>query len=119
MVYFFSIFLQGWGNRKGNVWLQLRRIPSQPTTPHPDEHLKIAEIKPERLGVAPHSMAKATDTITDSEDIVKLAKPGDYYQVRAHHMFSRILNFLFLFVTVIFLKITSYIYHNVISEYLT
>ena len=58
--------------------------------------LKIAEIKPERLGVAPHSMAKATDTITDSEDIVKLAKPGDYYQVRTHHIFSRILNFLFL-----------------------
>ena len=49
--------------------------------PNPNEHLKIAEIKPERLGVAPHSMAKATDTITDSEDIVKLAKPGDYYQV--------------------------------------
>ena len=62
--------------------------------PNPNEHLNIAEIKPERLGVAPHSMAKATDTITDSEDIVKLAKPGDYYQVmknigHAHHMFSQ------------------------------
>ena len=43
-------------------------------------------------------MAKATDTITDSEDIVKLAKPGDYYQVRAHHMFSRILNLLYAIV---------------------
>ena len=49
-------------------------------------------------------MAKATDTITDSEDIVKLAKPGDYYQVRTHHMFSRILNFLFLFVKFMFSK---------------
>ena len=67
-----------------------------PKSKHQPEHLKIAEIKPERLGVAPHSMAKATDTITDSEDIVKLAKPGDYYQVCAHHMFSRILNFLFV-----------------------
>ena len=68
-----------------------------PNRPIPPVHLKIAEIKPERLGVAPHSMAKATDTITDSEDIVKLAKPGDYYQVHAYHMFLRILNFLFLF----------------------
>ena len=76
----------------------MRRTPTPRPNPNPSEHLKIAEIKPERLGVAPHSMAKATDTITDSEEIARLAKPGDYYQVRAHHMFSRILNFLLVIV---------------------
>ena len=80
----------------------MRRTPTPRSNPNPNEHLKIAEIKPERLGVAPHSMAKATDTITDSEDIVKLAKPGDYYQVmknigQAHHMFSRFLNLRIFF----------------------
>ena len=63
-------------------------------------------------------MAKATDTITDSEDIVKLAKPGDYYQVRTHHMFSRILNFLFLFVKFMFSKKATKI-DKIFTVYLT
>ena len=83
----------------------MKRIP--PNRPIPPVHPKIAEIKPERLGVAPHSMAKATDTITDSEDIVTLAKPGDYYQVmknigQAHHMFSRFLNLRIIFHKIFF-----------------
>ena len=32
-----------------------------------------------RIGIAPHSLAEVVDTLTD--DIVKLAKPGDYYQI--------------------------------------
>ena len=38
-------------------------------------------MKSSQLGIAPHSLAKAMDTVLDHEDIVKLAKPGDYYQV--------------------------------------
>ena len=35
----------------------------------------------DRFGKAPHNLTKATDTLTHEENVVKLAKPGDYYQV--------------------------------------
>jgi len=38
-------------------------------------------MKPKRFGVAPHSLAEAVHTFTETDDIVKLAKPGDYYQI--------------------------------------
>merc|ERR1719219_945494 len=68
---------QGWGNQKGQVWLQLRR----PLAVSKGAFETIAEMDSDKFGIAPHKLANATDTLTPSENVVKLAKPGDYYQV--------------------------------------
>ena len=73
-----STFLsQGYGNRKGQVWLQLRR----PSTESQDAYEVIAEMSQDRFGFAPYTMEDVSDTIASSENVVELAKPGDYYQV--------------------------------------
>ena len=41
----------------------------------------ITEMKAERFGIAPHEETEVCDILTDKEDIVKLAKPGDFYQI--------------------------------------
>ena len=38
-------------------------------------------MKAERFGIAPHEETDARDILTQKEDIVKLAKPGDFYQI--------------------------------------
>ena len=38
-------------------------------------------MKSERFGIAPHKEDDAVDTLTEKEDIIKLARPGDYYQI--------------------------------------
>ena len=38
-------------------------------------------MKSGRFGIAPHEEADAIDTLTEKEDIVKLARPGDFYQI--------------------------------------
>lgn len=68
---------QGWGNRKGQVWLKLHR--PVPSTQEEDE--LIFQMEPETFGIAPHSLAESVNTLTETDDIVKLAKPGDYYQI--------------------------------------
>ena len=35
----------------------------------------------DKFGIAPHKFETADHTLTQSEDIVKLAKAGDYYQI--------------------------------------
>jgi len=78
---------EGWGNKMGHVWLQLFR-PSE--FKHPEgfggklEYFQpklITEMKAERFGIAPHEETEVCDILTDKEDIVKLAKPGDFYQI--------------------------------------
>jgi len=68
---------QGWGNQKGRVWLQLCR----PLASSQNDFEIIDEMPVERFGLAPHKWAEVTDTLTSEENIVNLAKTGDYYQV--------------------------------------
>lgn len=72
---------QGYGNRKGQVWLQLRR-PINPKRNRVDGECElIFEMESDKFGIAPHKFETADHTLTQSEDIVKLAKAGDYYQI--------------------------------------
>ena len=41
----------------------------------------IFEMESDKFGIAPHKFETADHTLTQSEDIVKLAKAGDYYQI--------------------------------------
>ena len=41
----------------------------------------IFEMESDKFGIAPHNFEMADHTLTQSEDIVKLAKAGDYYQI--------------------------------------
>ena len=46
-----------------------------------EEYELIFQMEPNTFGIAPHSLAEAVNTIAETDDIVKLAKPGDYYQI--------------------------------------
>ena len=41
----------------------------------------IFEQDSHKFGIAPHSFETTNHTLTQSEEIVKLAKAGDYYQI--------------------------------------
>ena len=41
----------------------------------------IFEQDSQKFGIAPHSFETTNHTLTQSEEIVKLAKAGDYYQI--------------------------------------
>ena len=71
------IFQQGFLNQKGHVWLQLHR----PSASSRSKSELIHELHFRRFGVAPHEWEEITDTLTSEENIVKLAKAGDYYQI--------------------------------------
>jgi len=80
------------GNRKGQVWLKLLR-------PRKNEQAKlITEMRPHRFGIAPHQKPKkmpqeefvlncvefednANEVLTQTDEIVKLAQPGDYFEI--------------------------------------
>ena len=59
------------------MWLKLYR----PVLSSQEEYELIFQMEPNTFGIAPHSLAEAVNTITETDDIVKLAKPGDYYQI--------------------------------------
>ena len=73
----YFIFQQGFLNQKGHVWLQLHR----PSSSSQNTSQLIHELHFRRFGVAPHEWEEVTDTLTSEENIVKLAKAGDYYQI--------------------------------------
>ena len=57
--------------------MQLHR----PSASSQNESQLIHELHFRRFGVAPHEWEEVTDTLTSEENIVKLAKAGDYYQI--------------------------------------
>ena len=67
---------QGWGNRKGEIFLKLMR-PKQGAASNKRE--VIAE-KRGIFGVAKHEREEVTTELTDSEPVVALAQPGDFYR---------------------------------------
>ena len=64
-------------NRQGRVWLQLRR----PNILLFGGSEFIFEMESKRFGNAPENFETVAHTLNQTEDIVKLAKAGDYYQV--------------------------------------
>ena len=58
---------QGWGNRKGQVWMQLMRGDD-----------KVAE-KKNIFEIAPHEWAEEAAKVED-HDLLKLSKKGDFYR---------------------------------------
>ena len=64
------------GNRKGHIWLQLRRPKNGGTS-----FDMVSEMRADHFGVAPHETSEFSGTLTEQDEIVSLAQPGDYYQV--------------------------------------
>ena len=70
------LFSKGWGNRKGQVWLELRRSQARE-----DKWITVSKMKPDHFGVAPHEWETLNGRLTENDELVKLAQPGDYFQV--------------------------------------
>ncbi len=64
---------QGWGNLKGEIFLQLMRQTNTSSSP-----VMVAE-KRRVFGIAEHHEMKANAELRD-DPVVKLAKPGDFYR---------------------------------------
>ncbi len=64
---------QGWGNRKGELFIQLMR-----NTDASDSPTVVAE-KRGVFGIAEHEMKKANAELTN-DLVVKLTRPGDFYR---------------------------------------
>ena len=65
---------QGWGNRKGNVYIQLmrpKRNSDKPTVVI--QHFDL-------LGTAPHEMEKVVKVLSVDDPIIDMIKPGDYFR---------------------------------------
>ena len=62
--------------RKYSCWLTIVL-----TITEDEEYELIFEQDSHKFGIAPHSFETTNHTLTQSEDIVKLAKAGDYYQI--------------------------------------
>ena len=74
-------------NRQGRVWLQLHR----PNILLYGGSELIFETESKRFGNAPEKFETAAHTLNQTEDIVNLAKAGDYYQIMKNvggHCFS-------------------------------
>jgi len=84
---------QGYGNRKGQVWLKLYR-----PRKNNKQAILITEMNPNRFGIAPHQKPpkmpqekfvlngiefenNAEDVLIQTDEIVKLAQPGDYFEI--------------------------------------
>ena len=61
---------QGWGNRKGEIFVSLMR--GQPP--------RAVLVKRGPLGIAPHKREKATAKLNREHTVVTLAQPGDFYR---------------------------------------
>ena len=72
---------QGWGNRKGELFVRLMRrseeVASDASAPQHDEI--IAERR-DFFGLAEHKETSAMIVLGRSENVVKLARPGDWYR---------------------------------------
>ncbi len=64
---------QGYGNRKGEIFLQLMRQTNTSSSP-----VVVAE-KRRVFGIAEHHEMKANAELRD-DPVIKLAKPGDFYR---------------------------------------
>lgn len=72
---------QGFGNRKGHIWLQLRRPKKEVNSDDGTSFDLVSEMRADHFGVAPHQTSKFSGTLTQEDEILSLAQPGDYYQV--------------------------------------
>ena len=76
---------QGWGNRKGKIWLRIIRGSEL-----------VLETDPWLCGLANHDWEEVTIPLTEEDDIVKKFKPGDHFQIMrdiggggGHHLMVR------------------------------
>ena len=90
--------LQGWGNRKGETWIQPMRPTSSNTTKECisyaqqlhnkyDGECHCTEMKSELVvehrntfGIAPHKSENATKTLTRDDNVLEVARCGDYFR---------------------------------------
>lgn len=85
-----NVLFQGWGNRKGDVYLRLCR-----PSPFDPIHVLIKAKNPGHSGTAPHDWEDVDITFTSQDEIVRRAQPGDHYQVmmnageRNHQLFIK------------------------------
>ena len=65
---------QGWGNRKGEIFVKLMR----PSDSNPHSAVEVA-MKHQLLGIAEHEMKSATSMLTE-DPILQKSVPGDFYR---------------------------------------
>ena len=72
---------QGWGNRKGEIFVQLRRPAAKsPASGASNTDGEMIAEKRRLFGIAKHKREEAKAKIAPDDPIVALAKPGDFYR---------------------------------------
>ena len=73
---------QGWGNRKGIIFVRLMRRPVEPASSGGGTREESTIVAEERdlFGLAEHMETSAERQLKESDTVVSLARPGDWYQ---------------------------------------
>ena len=70
---------QGWGNRKGEIFMKLMRLASGDSASRQSSDAQEVAEKRRLFGIAKHQEEEAKTEITD-DPVVALARPGDFYR---------------------------------------